>query len=156
MRSSHSGRSLPLLTATKRNTKPARGVVSWLGGMTIIALVLLIGWQTFPQHIQASLTAEHEYFPNIAAAQLNATRHALQQQGTGGILNTATAGSATRRAAEEMGGVHGSTLVTYLIGNTMGLDGPTISELANFEFFLEHGIQQHPSTSYLLLMHKVC
>ncbi len=148
MRPTHSGRSLPLLTTSKRSARPSRGVVSWLGGMTVIALVLLLGWQTFPQHIQASLiTGDHD-FPNIAAAHLNATR---QQAAGGGVLT----GMTTTRQVKDTDAAGGHTMVTYLVGNTMGLDGPTASELGNFEFFIKHGIQQHAGVFYVLFMHKV-
>lgn len=148
MRSTHSTRNLPLLTAKRQNNKPS-GVAPFFGALAAIVILLLIGYQAFPPHIHASF-ADHD-FPN--GAQHMTTNISIPGGTLQGVAVTgmglATAGGSGAQ------GARGPTLVAYMVGAAMGPSGPLPSELSNFQFFLAQGVQPYPSVSYLLLMHKV-
>lgn len=142
-------RNLPLLTAKRQNNKSSNGIAPFLGALTAIVIILLIGYQAFPPHIHASL-AERD-FPN--GARHMTTNITIPSGTLRGVAVQGTGGAAVPGGV--VPGQGGATLVTYLVGAVLGPNGPIASELSNFQFFLAHGLQPFPSVSYILLLHKV-
>lgn len=146
MRTAHNPRNLPLLTAKRQSNKSSSGIAPFLGALAAIVILLLVGYQTFPLHIHASL-AEHD-FPN--GGRHMTTNISIPGGTMQGVVSQGTDSALANGAVQTR-----ATLVTYLTSVALGPNGPMASELSNFQFFLAQGLQPFPSVSYLLFLHKV-